>query len=228
MRSDATPLGGYAATTVHYDEAVTGKGRLRHHWRRFVEMVGRLGPAEFTRRWEYARRLLHQVSLTSPDPSNPTGRRRPWELDPYPLILPTEEWRSISAALVQRATLLDTVLRDLYGPQQLIKRGVLPAEAIFRHPGFRMAYCGQEPPLGRFLHFYAADLTRSPDGKWEVSLFANNLLDTQQILSINPVAPVSSGNVAGVFARPASGYQQIGYTPRREFGLNIRYAFGAR
>ena len=45
---------------------------------------------------------------------------------------------------------------------------------------------------------------------------------------INPVAPVSSGNVAGVFARPASGYQQIGYTPRREFGLNIRYAFGAR
>jgi iron complex outermembrane receptor protein len=76
------------------------------------------------------------------------------------------------------------------------------------------------------LNLYAG--IRSPDNDWEVSLFANNILNTQQILSINPVAPVSSGNVAGVFGRPASGYQQIGYTPRREFGLNVRYAFGSR
>jgi iron complex outermembrane receptor protein len=69
---------------------------------------------------------------------------------------------------------------------------------------------------------------RSPDGEWEVSLFANNLLNTKQVLSINPVVPVSSGNVAGVFGRPAAGYQQIGYTPRREFGLQVRYAFGSR
>jgi iron complex outermembrane receptor protein len=69
---------------------------------------------------------------------------------------------------------------------------------------------------------------RSPDGEWEVSLFANNLLNTKQVLSINPVVPVSSGNVAGVFGRPAAGYQQIAYTPRREFGLQVRYAFGSR
>jgi len=69
---------------------------------------------------------------------------------------------------------------------------------------------------------------RSPDNQWELSLFANNILNTRQILSINPVAPVSSGGIAGVFGRPASGYQQIAYTPRREFGLQVRYAFGAR
>ncbi len=69
---------------------------------------------------------------------------------------------------------------------------------------------------------------RSSDNAWEVSVFANNILNTQQVLSINPVAPVSSGNVAGVFGAPASGYQQIAYTPRREFGLLVRYAFGAR
>ncbi|MEJ5979249.1 TonB-dependent receptor [Novosphingobium sp. PS1R-30] len=69
---------------------------------------------------------------------------------------------------------------------------------------------------------------RSADGAWEASIFANNVLNTQQVLSINPVAPVSSGNVATTFGRPASGYQQIGYTPRREFGLLVRYAFGSR
>lgn len=69
---------------------------------------------------------------------------------------------------------------------------------------------------------------RSADNSWELSLFANNILNTKQILSINPVAPVSSGGVAAVFNRPASGYQQIAYTPRREFGLLVRYAFGSR
>lgn len=69
---------------------------------------------------------------------------------------------------------------------------------------------------------------RAPDGGWEVSVFANNLLNTRQVLSINPVAPVSSGGVAGVFGRPASGYQSIAYTPKREFGLNVRFAFGSR
>jgi iron complex outermembrane receptor protein len=76
------------------------------------------------------------------------------------------------------------------------------------------------------LNLYAG--VRDPQNGWEVSLFANNILDTQQVLSINPVAPVSSGGVAAVFNRPASGYQQIGYTPRREFGVLVRYAFGSR
>lgn len=76
------------------------------------------------------------------------------------------------------------------------------------------------------LNMYAG--VRDPENGWEVSLFANNLLNTRQILSINPVAPVSSGGVAGIFNRPASGYQQIGYTPRREVGVMVRYAFGSR
>lgn len=62
----------------------------------------------------------------------------------------------------------------------------------------------------------------------ELSLFANNALNTQQVLSANPVSLVSAGGTAVIFNRPASGYQQISYTPRREFGLLVRYAFGAR
>lgn len=69
---------------------------------------------------------------------------------------------------------------------------------------------------------------RDTNNGWEVSVFANNLLNTKQLLSINPVAPVSSGNPAGVFNSSAAGYQQVGYTPRREFGLLVRYAFGSR
>ncbi|MCB2074386.1 MAG: TonB-dependent receptor [Novosphingobium sp.] len=70
---------------------------------------------------------------------------------------------------------------------------------------------------------------RDPKGGWEVSLFANNLLNEQQILSFNAVAPVSAGGVANLFPQDgASGYNQVSVTPRREFGLVMRYSFGSR
>ncbi|MBB4858887.1 iron complex outermembrane receptor protein [Novosphingobium chloroacetimidivorans] len=69
---------------------------------------------------------------------------------------------------------------------------------------------------------------RGDDGSWEVSAFANNLLNTKQITSFNAVAPVSAASANSFFPQPASGYNQVGYTPQREFGLLVRYAFGAR
>lgn len=69
---------------------------------------------------------------------------------------------------------------------------------------------------------------RDRDSAWEVTLFANNLLNTQQILSFNAVAPTSAAAIA-TFPQPGGpGYNQISYTPRREFGLQVRYSFGAR
>jgi uncharacterized circularly permuted ATP-grasp superfamily protein/uncharacterized alpha-E superfamily protein len=168
MGSDTGLFGQYAGIPKHYDEVFAAPGKLRPHWRRFTELTGALGSEEYGRRWDQARSLLEQNGLTYPDPSDPTGQRRPWELDPYPLLIAADEWRSISSALQQRATVLDLLLRDLYGSQELFQRGLLPPEAVYRHPGFRLPYCGQAPPHGRFLHFYAADLTRSPDGQWWV------------------------------------------------------------
>jgi iron complex outermembrane receptor protein len=69
---------------------------------------------------------------------------------------------------------------------------------------------------------------RDNDNGWEISLFANNLLNTRQLLAVNAVEQVSSGGAAAIFGQPGSGYRQVGYTPRREFGLLVRYAFGAR
>jgi len=110
MRSDAGLFGQYAGTAHEYDEVFAAPGKLRPHWRRFVELTAALGKEEFARRWVQARRLLEQQGLTYPDPSDPAGQRRPWELDPYPLLLAANEWRKIAAAMQQRATLLWRVL----------------------------------------------------------------------------------------------------------------------
>jgi iron complex outermembrane receptor protein len=69
---------------------------------------------------------------------------------------------------------------------------------------------------------------RDQDNAWEITVFANNLLNTRQLLSFNAVAPTSSAAVGAFPQNDGPGYNGVSYTPRREFGLLLRYAFGSR
>ena len=93
---------------------------------------------------------------------------RPWPLSPVPLLIPTDEWQAIERGVAQRAELLETILRDLYGPQTLVKRGLIPAALVAGSPFFLRPLIGVEPPGGCHLHFIAVDLGRGPSGEWRV------------------------------------------------------------
>ena len=85
-----------------------------------------------------------------------------------PLLLPAAEWAEIEAGVAQRAELLDLVLRDIYGDSRLIAEGALPAAVVTGSPEFIRPMRGVEPPGGRWLRFYAAEIARGPDGAWRV------------------------------------------------------------
>src|SRR4051812_46360895 len=166
---DAELLRGYELAPGSYDEVFSAPGVLRPAWKLFLKGAEKLTRTEYMHRWEQAQRLLRQNSLTYPDLGDPSARRRPWELDGLPLVISADEWRLVSMALKQRVTLLDIALRDVFGPQTLVRDGVLPPEALFPHPGYRLAFCRPPEMQGaRMLQFYAADLARGPDGRWWV------------------------------------------------------------
>jgi iron complex outermembrane receptor protein len=73
------------------------------------------------------------------------------------------------------------------------------------------------------LNLYAG--VRSQDGAWEASLFAKNALKTDEVLDRDLVAKDTLGASAQF---GSSGYYITSTTPRREIGVNIRYAFGSR
>ncbi len=158
---------GYGTGQV-YDEMVTGQGRLRPHWQTFMGTLGPLDPELMAERWEEARRLLHQNGVTYNIYGDPKGMERPWPLDMVPLLIPAHEWKAVESGLIQRATLLNAVLADLYGPQTLTRGGRLAPAVIHADPGFRRAVHGIRVPKDIHLHFYAADLARAPDGRWWV------------------------------------------------------------
>ncbi len=96
------------------------------------------------------------------------GPQRPWSLGLFPLILSAQSWTQIETGVTQRVRLLDRVMADVYGPQELVAQGLLPPALVQGHPGYLRAMHGVQPVGGTHLHIAAFDLARGPDGNWWV------------------------------------------------------------
>lgn len=158
----------YPRKTNRFDEMLADDGALRPSWRSFFEHLNSATPEQMRHRLNYVRQRIQENGVTYNVYADPKGADRPWELDPLPLILSSEEWQEISSAVTQRASLLNAVLGDLYGEQTLLRDGTLPPALVYGHNGFLWPCEGVKPPGDTWLHLYAADLARSPDGRWWV------------------------------------------------------------
>ncbi len=151
-----------------YDE-LSGDGITpRSHWTAFVDALQQIDSEELAKRWSRAERRIRENGITYNIYGDPLGMNRPWKIDLIPLLVPAHEWRRIEAGIVQRAELLNAILKDLYGPQTLLHTGSLPCELLFANPAFLRPLAGLKVPQQTYLHFVAMDLARSPDGQWWV------------------------------------------------------------
>jgi uncharacterized circularly permuted ATP-grasp superfamily protein/uncharacterized alpha-E superfamily protein len=155
------------ADLQRYDELNDSMGGLRAHWRPLIDRLrADESPDAVRRSLELTRRLVVENGVTYNVYADPQGADRPWALDPLPFVLPAAEWETIAAGVAQRARLLNELLADLYGAQRLLAEGHIPAELPFGHPNYLWPCHGLRPADGRWLHVYAADLARAPDGRW--------------------------------------------------------------
>jgi uncharacterized circularly permuted ATP-grasp superfamily protein/uncharacterized alpha-E superfamily protein len=148
------------------DEMVDGKGGLRPHWRGLLGVLTGLGRSTLVERAERLERIATEEGVSNLLPGAPPD---PWRFDPIPVLLPQAEFAGLASGLAQRARLLDAVLSDLYGSQQLLATGMLPPALVYGDPGFlRPCRSTSDQPGSGLLQFYAADLVRGPDGAWRV------------------------------------------------------------
>jgi uncharacterized circularly permuted ATP-grasp superfamily protein/uncharacterized alpha-E superfamily protein len=159
-------LESYLSDSRRYDELLDSAGDVRTHWRPVIDALARDGADAVRRGVELARRLILENGVTYNVYADPQGRDRPWVLDPLPILLTAAEWREIELGVAQRARLFDSLLADIYGPQQLLADGTVPAELPFGHPNFLWPCHGITPAGGNWLHVHAVDISRSADGRW--------------------------------------------------------------
>ncbi len=162
-------LDNYQRSRTAFDEVLAEDGQPRAAYERLLATLEQYNPQEWRRRRDTTQRLVEEQGITYNVYTDPRGAERPWQLDPIPLVIAPEEWRKLEAGLIQRATLLNRILADCYGPQELIRSGWLSPALVFAQPDFLRPCHGMRVPESSRLTFYAADLARSPDGRWWVT-----------------------------------------------------------
>lgn len=166
----AALIAGYRPFPGIHDELVDATGAIRPHWEPFLSEWCALSPDELSRRFGLADRHAHDTGLSyrvhgDVDENDPGFGERAWPLSHVPLVIPEAEWQVIAAGITQRAQLLSALLDDIYGPGELIAKGLLPAAAITGSPDYLRPL---HDTADGALQLYAADLGRGPDGRWWV------------------------------------------------------------
>lgn len=146
---------------------ICSDGTLRPHWQQLMEDLKQLGPKRLEKRRKEALRLLREHGATY-DFFDSLEDQRSWQFDPVPLIFSQEDWAPLETGLIQRARLLDLILRDIYGEQRLLQQGLLPPELVFAHKGFLYPSSDLLPADKNRLHLYSANLSRTPQGNYRV------------------------------------------------------------
>lgn len=161
-------LADYPVAADRFDELLDAARQPRAHWDVMLKTLAAETPAAMRQRLEAVQRQVRENGVTYNVYTDAKGMQRPWDLNVLPLILPHEEWAGIEAAVIQRATLLNRILCDVYGAQTLLQDGLLPPALIHGHAGFLRPCHGMTHRDGIALHFYAVDLARAPNGDWWV------------------------------------------------------------
>ena len=161
-------LADYPVAANNYDEMLDSANQPRSHWRPMLDSLAKEAPEVMRERTDMVQREVRENGVTYNVYTDAKGVQRPWDLNVLPLILPHQEWAGIEAAVIQRATLLNQILTDVYGEQKLLEQGLLPPALIHDHAGFLRPCHGMKHTGGIALHFYALDLARAPNGRWWV------------------------------------------------------------
>ncbi len=160
-----------AASSGHFDElrgVPAGKAGLSETWSRFFDRLGEDGFYDLNQRTARLHRQIRDNGVTYNVYADADGPQRPWSLDLFPVLVTPEDWAFIERGITQRARLLDKVMADIYGPQQLLAQGLLPSALVHGHPGYLRGMRGVKPVGGTHLHIAAFDMARGPDGRWYV------------------------------------------------------------
>jgi len=156
---------GYFSNRNVLDECFNPDEQPKDSWKQLLSNIENLGTSELKNRQQELLKLLQENGVTYNVYGDTNGLNRPWLLDTIPLVISAVDWRSIERGMKQRAFVLDKLLEDLYGERVLLKKGIIPPELIYAHPGFLRPCDKIKLPGQHQLTMYSGDLSRGPDGK---------------------------------------------------------------
>lgn len=151
-------------TDVAYDELMSSEFQPRQISHRLCQYLNSLNKSDIDKRKIAAELAILEMGISFTVYSDEGNIDRAWPFDIIPRILSAKEWRTIEKGLKQRLTALNCFIADVYGDQEFIKAGLMPAEIINSSKNFRKECVGMKPRHNVWANICGTDLVRDKDG----------------------------------------------------------------
>lgn len=111
-----------------------------------------------------AEMLFRRIGITFAVYGEQEAEERIIPFDIVPRVLTGEEWKHLSRGLEQRVKALNLFLADIYGPGEILKKGLIPPALIYQNTYFRPEMVGVPVPHGIYTPVCGIDIVRvDPD-----------------------------------------------------------------
>ncbi len=146
-----------------FDEMTTGAGTPRALYDRIGKWLQTSPPGLLDSRRQQAEMLFRRIGITFAVYGDKEAAERLIPFDIIPRLLGHDEWKRLEAGLTQRVKVLNMFLTDVYGAQEIIRAGVVPADLVFRNECYRPEMQGRRVPHDIWTHIAGIDIIRVDD-----------------------------------------------------------------
>jgi len=146
---------------VAFDEMGGSDGASREPYAQLARWLGEV-PADIL---DYRRReaelLFRRIGITFAVYGEADAQERLIPFDVLPRILSAAEWNLLREGLEQRIRAINLYIKDVYGPREILKAGVVPEDLVFQNPLFCPEMNGQKVPHDIYVHVGGIDIVRT-------------------------------------------------------------------
>jgi uncharacterized circularly permuted ATP-grasp superfamily protein len=150
-----------------WDEMFTYEG-VRERYTRVFDVLRELPVEVLNQKDRQAADFFMNQGITFTVYADNKGIERIFPFDIIPRIITGTEWQHISDGIKQRLKALNLFLNDIYGEQNIIRDGIIPAKLIATCPHFLKEVVGIKVPHNIYIHISGIDLIRGADGVFYV------------------------------------------------------------
>ncbi|MDE1173272.1 MAG: circularly permuted type 2 ATP-grasp protein [Parvibaculaceae bacterium] len=150
--------------TAIFDEMGSGQGSIRPAYRKLSEWLAETPPNMLALRRDEAETFFRRTGITFAVYGEGGDPERIIPFDIIPRIIEAQEWKRISAGLVQRVRALNAFIADVYGKQEILKAGLIPENQVLMNATYRHEMQGVSVPRDIYTHIAGIDMVRvGPD-----------------------------------------------------------------
>ena len=147
-----------------FDEMGVPGSEVRRAYRTLQTWLDETPLEILTLRREEAETFFRRIGITFAVYGEGGDPERIIPFDIIPRILEADEWRQISDGLVQRVKALNAFIADVYGPQEILRAGIVPRDQVILNETYRYQMQGVAVPQNVYTHIAGIDMVRvGPD-----------------------------------------------------------------